>query len=184
MKKGEKIAIIGHNGIGKTTMLKTLLGQINPLSGSISVGERVNPAYFAQEEFASETTPLEKVWAERPDMTKKEVRQALAKCGLKEEHVLKPIRLLSGGEQTKVRLCELIVTRSNVLILDEPTNHLDKDAIEWLTNWIKASDTTVLFVSHDRHFIDQVANVTYELTAGGTKKYKGGYSAYKKQKDH
>ena len=81
--------------------VKTLLGQIKPLSGSISVGERVNPAYFAQEEFASETTPLEKVWAERPDMTRKEVRQALARCGLKEEHVLKPIRLLSGGNKRK-----------------------------------------------------------------------------------
>ena len=84
VKKGEKIAIVGQNGIGKTTILKTLLGQIKPLSGLIFVGDRVNPAYFAQEEFASEITPLEKIWAERPDMTKKEARQALAKCGLKE----------------------------------------------------------------------------------------------------
>ncbi|QWH15995.1 ABC-F family ATP-binding cassette domain-containing protein [Bacillus mycoides] len=152
VKKGEKIAIVGHNGIGKTTMLKTLLGQIKPISGSISVGERVNPAYFAQEEFASETTPLEKVWAERPDMTRKEVRQALAKCGLKEEHVLKPIQLLSGGEQTKVRLCELIVTKSNVLILDEPTNHLDTETKTALQEALKQYKGTVLIVSHEPSF--------------------------------
>ncbi|MDM5191895.1 ABC-F family ATP-binding cassette domain-containing protein [Bacillus hominis] len=154
VKKGEKIAIVGHNGIGKTTMLKTLLGQIKPLGGSISVGERVNPAYFAQEEFASETTPLEKVWAERPDMTKKEVRQALAKCGLKEEHVLKPLCLLSGGEQTKVRLCELIVTKSNVLILDEPTNHLDIETKKALQEALQRYKGTVLIVSHEPSFYE------------------------------
>lgn len=154
VKKGEKIAIVGHNGIGKTTMLKTLLGQIKPLSGSIFVGERVNPAYFAQEEFASEITPLEKVWTERPDMTKKEVRQALAKCGLKEEHVLKPICLLSGGEQTKVRLCELIVTKSNVLILDEPTNHLDIETKIALQEALQQYKGTVLIVSHEPSFYE------------------------------
>ncbi|MGE6402192.1 ABC-F family ATP-binding cassette domain-containing protein [Bacillus cereus] len=154
VKKGEKIAIVGHNGIGKTTMLKTLLGQIKPLSGSISVGERVTPAYFAQEEFASEITPLEKVWTERPDMTKKEVRQALAKCGLKEEHVLKPICLLSGGEQTKVRLCDLIVTKSNVLILDEPTNHLDIETKKALQEALQQYKGTVLIVSHEPSFYE------------------------------
>lgn len=154
VKKGEKIAIIGHNGIGKTTMLKTLLGQIKPLGGSVSVGERVKPAYFAQEEFSSEITALERVWAGRPDMTKKEIRQALAKCGLKEEHVLKPIQLLSGGEQTKVRLCELIVTKSNVLILDEPTNHLDTETKTDLQEALKQYKGTVLIVSHEPSFYE------------------------------
>ena len=154
VKKGEKIAIIGHNGIGKTTMLKTLLGQIKPLSGSVSVGERVKPAYFAQEEFSSEITALERVWAGRPDMTRKEIRQVLAKCGLKEEHVLKPIQLLSGGEQTKVRLCELIVTKSNVLILDEPTNHLDTETKTALQESLKQYKGTVLIVSHEPSFYE------------------------------
>ncbi|WOA57965.1 ABC-F family ATP-binding cassette domain-containing protein [Bacillus mycoides] len=154
VKKGEKIAIIGHNGIGKTTMLKTLLGQIKPLGGSVSVGERVKPAYFAQEEFSSEITALERVWAGRPDMTRKEIRQALAKCGLKEEHVLKPIQLLSGGEQTKVRLCELIVTKSNVLILDEPTNHLDTETKTDLQEALKQYKGTVLIVSHEPSFYE------------------------------
>ncbi|CUB59136.1 putative ABC transporter ATP-binding protein YheS [Bacillus subtilis] len=171
VKKGEKIAIIGHNGIGKTTMLKTLLGQIKPLSGSISVGERVNPAYFAQEEFASETTPLEKVWAERPDMTKKEARQALAKCGLKEEHVLKPIRLLSGGEQTKVRLCELIVTRSNVLILDEPTNHLDIETKKSLQEALQQYKGTVLLVSHEPSFYEAWITKVWNIEEWNAEQY-------------
>ncbi|MCW1241171.1 ABC-F family ATP-binding cassette domain-containing protein [Bacillus pretiosus] len=171
VKKGEKIAIVGHNGIGKTTMLKTLLGQIKPLSGSISVGERVNPAYFAQEEFASETTPLEKVWAERPDMTKKEVRQALAKCGLKEEHVLKPIRLLSGGEQTKVRLCELIVTKSNVLILDEPTNHLDIETKKSLQEALQQYKGTVLLVSHEPSFYEAWITKVWNIEEWDAERY-------------
>lgn len=171
VKKGEKIAIIGHNGIGKTTMLKTLLGQIKPLSGSISVGERVNPAYFAQEEFASETTPLEKVWAERPDMTKKEVRQALAKCGLREEHVLKPIPLLSGGEQTKVRLCELIVTKSNVLILDEPTNHLDIETKKALQEALQRYKGTVLLVSHEPSFYEAWITKVWNIEEWNAEQY-------------
>ncbi|PGH92247.1 ABC transporter ATP-binding protein [Bacillus thuringiensis] len=171
VKKGEKIAVVGHNGIGKTTMLKTLLGQIKPLSGSIFVGERVNPAYFAQEEFASEITPLEKVWAERPDMTKKEVRQALAKCGLKEEHVLKPIRLLSGGEQTKVRLCELIVTKSNVLILDEPTNHLDVETKMALQEALQQYKGTVLIVSHEPSFYESWITKVWNIEDWNAEQY-------------
>ncbi|MED2030417.1 ABC-F family ATP-binding cassette domain-containing protein [Bacillus thuringiensis] len=171
VKKGEKIAVVGHNGIGKTTMLKTLLGQIKPLSGSIFVGERVNPAYFAQEEFASEITPLEKVWAERPDMTKKEVRQVLAKCGLKEEHVLKPIRLLSGGEQTKVRLCELIATKSNVLILDEPTNHLDVETKMALKEALQQYKGTVLIVSHEPSFYESWITKVWNIEEWNAEQY-------------
>ncbi len=152
-------------------MLKTLLGQIKPLSGSIFVGERVNPAYFAQEEFASEITPLEKVWTERPDMTKKEVRQALAKCGLKEEHVLKPIRLLSGGEQTKVRLCELIVTKSNVLILDEPTNHLDVETKMALQEALQQYKGTVLIVSHEPSFYESWITKVWNIEDWNAEQY-------------
>lgn len=171
VKKGEKIAIVGHNGIGKTTMLKTLLGQIKPLSGLVSIGERVNPAYFAQEEFASEITPLEKVWAERPDMTRKEVRQALAKCGLKEEHVLKPICLLSGGEQTKVRLCELIVMKSNVLILDEPTNHLDIETKQALQEALQQYKGTVLIVSHEPSFYEAWITKVWSIEEWNVEQY-------------
>lgn len=152
-------------------MLKTLLGQIKPLSGLVSIGERVNPAYFAQEEFASEITPLEKVWAERPDMTRKEVRQALAKCGLKEEHVLKPICLLSGGEQTKVRLCELIVMKSNVLILDEPTNHLDIETKQALQEALQQYKGTVLIVSHEPSFYEAWITKVWSIEEWNVEQY-------------
>ncbi|KFN03769.1 ABC transporter ATP-binding protein [Bacillus clarus] len=155
VKKGEKIAIVGHNGIGKTTILKTLLGKIKPLNGSVYIGERVKPAYFAQEEFATEITAVERIWSGRPDMTRKEIRQALAKCGLKEEHILKPSHSLSGGEQTKVRLCELIVSKSNVLVLDEPTNHLDIETKEALQEALNRYKGTILIVSHEPSFYEK-----------------------------
>ena len=155
IKRGEKIAIVGYNGIGKTTMLKTLLGYLQPLSGTVQIGERVNPAYFAQEEFASEQTPLEEVWSLRPDMTQKQIRQALARCGLTEEHILQPLCSLSGGEQTKVRLCELMLTESNVLVLDEPTNHLDIRAKDALKKALMEYEGTVLLVSHEPDFYEE-----------------------------
>ncbi|MGG0237917.1 ABC-F family ATP-binding cassette domain-containing protein [Bacillus rhizoplanae] len=155
VKRGEKIAIVGYNGIGKTTMLKTLLGHLQPLSGVVKIGERVNPAYFAQEEFASEQTPIEEIWSLRPDMTQKEIRQALARCGLTEEHIGQPLCSLSGGEQTKVRLCELMLTESNVLVLDEPTNHLDIRAKETLKEALMQYEGTILLVSHEPDFYEE-----------------------------
>lgn len=155
IKRGEKIAIIGYNGIGKTTMLKTLLGYLHPLSGTVQIGERVNPAYFAQEEFATEQTPLEEVWSLRPDMTQKQIRQSLARCGLTEEHILQPLCSLSGGEQTKVRLCELMLKESNVLVLDEPTNHLDVRAKEALKQALMEYEGTILLVSHEPDFYEE-----------------------------
>ncbi|WP_459502144.1 ABC-F family ATP-binding cassette domain-containing protein [Bacillus sp. C1] len=154
VKRGEKIAIVGHNGIGKTTMLKTLLGQLEPISGAVRIGERVQPAYFAQEEFAAEITPLEQVWSTRPDMTQKEIRQALAKCGLQADHIRQLLCSLSGGEQTKVRLCELMLARSNFLILDEPTNHLDVYAKEALGEALQNYQGTILLVSHEPSFYE------------------------------
>lgn len=163
VKRGEKIAIVGHNGIGKTTMLKTLLGQLKPLSGTVSIGERVHPAYFAQEEFVEEITPLEQVWSGRPDMTQKEIRQSLARCGLKEEHIRQPLHLLSGGEQTKARLCELMLKRSNVLILDEPTNHLDVYAKGALEEALQNYQGTVLLVSHEPSFYESWVTRVWDL---------------------
>ena len=163
VKRGEKVAIVGHNGIGKTTMLKTLLGQLEPLSGAVRIGERVQTAYFAQEEFAAEISPLEQVWSGRPDMTQKEIRQSLARCGLKEEHIRQPLHLLSGGEQTKVRLCEIMLTRSNVLILDEPTNHLDVYAKEALEEALQNYQGTVLLVSHEPSFYESWVTRVWNL---------------------
>ncbi|MCR8997250.1 ABC-F family ATP-binding cassette domain-containing protein [Brevibacillus halotolerans] len=152
--RGEKIAIVGYNGIGKSTMLRTLLGYLQPLRGSVRIGERVKPAYFSQEGSASNQTPLEQVWSLRPDLTQKEIRQALARSGLSEQHIRQKVCLLSGGEQAKVRLCELMLTNSNVLVLDEPTNHLDTGAKEAFKEALKQYEGTILLVSHEPAFYE------------------------------
>jgi ATPase subunit of ABC transporter with duplicated ATPase domains len=152
IKRGEKIAIIGHNGIGKSTMLKTLLGYLKPLGGTVQLNDRVKAAFFAQEELDSKETPLERLWSIRPDLTQREIRQELARSGLTEQHIRQPLCSLSGGEQAKVRLCELILTNSNVLVLDEPTNHLDIYAKEAFKEALKKYTGTVLLVSHEPAF--------------------------------
>jgi len=154
IRRGDKIAVSGYNGIGKSTMLKTLLGYLQPLQGSVQLGERVKAAYFAQEETASSETPLEQIASLRPDMTQKEIRQKLAMCGLTDKHIREPIRALSGGEQAKVRLCELMVTSSNVLVLDEPTNHLDARAKEAFKEALRQYKGTIVLVSHEPAFYE------------------------------
>ncbi|BFH70456.1 ABC transporter ATP-binding protein [Paenibacillus dendritiformis] len=163
VKRGEKIAIVGSNGIGKSTMLKTLLGLIPALGGTVQFGDRVAAAYFAQEEQPPEHSPLEHLSALRPDMTLKDFRRLLAQSGLTEKHIRKPIRLLSGGEQAKVRLCALMLTDSNVLVLDEPTSHLDVRAKEAFHDALRKYAGTILLVSHEpdfyRNWVSQVWNV-------------------------
>lgn len=160
--RGEKIAIVGHNGIGKSTLLKTFLGYLPPLGGKVRLGEQVKPAYFAQEETGHKQTitPLEWVWSYRPDLTQKEIRQKLAMSGLQEKHVHKSYHSLSGGEQAKVRLTELMLSESNLLVLDEPTNHLDLSAKEALKEALKNYQGTILLVSHEPEFYqDWVTNI-------------------------
>jgi ATPase subunit of ABC transporter with duplicated ATPase domains len=153
LNRGEKVAIIGHNGIGKSTTLKTLIGEISPISGTITFGQQVKPAYFSQEWNTITTeTPIEYIWSLHPKMTQKEVRQSLARCGLKTEHIFQPLNTLSGGEQTRVRLCQLMLEDSNWLILDEPTNHLDVQAKDALSKAIKEYEGTVIVVSHEPDF--------------------------------
>ncbi|HET7577690.1 MAG TPA: ABC-F family ATP-binding cassette domain-containing protein [Bacillales bacterium] len=153
LERGEKAAIVGRNGIGKTTTLKTLLGELPVLEGEVKLGDRVQPAYFEQEAASrAEHSALQEVWSEYPDLTQKEVRQMLARCGLKSEHIFQPMKALSGGEQTKVRLCKLMLADSNWLVLDEPTNHLDVEAQEALQEALTDYPGTVLVVSHDPAF--------------------------------
>lgn len=152
IKRGEKIAITGHNGIGKSTMLKTLLGNIAPLSGSIQMGDGVHAAYYAQEHEASQETPLEHLWSYRPDLTQKEIRQTLASAGLTDKHIRRSISMLSGGEQAKVWLSKLMLTPGNVLVLDEPTNHLDVNAKESLKDALSKYTGTIVLVSHEPDF--------------------------------
>lgn len=154
VKRGDKIAMVGYNGIGKSTMLKTLLGHLPPLGGAVQLGERVKAAYFAQEETAPGQTPLDLLLAMRQDLTQKDIRKLLAMSGLTEAHIRQPVRSLSGGEQAKVRLCRLMLTDSNLLVLDEPANHLDVRAKEAFKAALKEYKGTILLVSHEPEFYE------------------------------
>ena len=153
MERNQKIAICGVNGLGKSTLLKTILGQIKPLTGTIERGDYLQIGYFEQEAIEDTgRTALEEIWSTYPGMTNYEVRQALAFCGLTNEHITSQMVVLSGGENAKVRLCKLMMDPANWLILDEPTNHLDVDAKAELKRALTAFKGTVLLVSHEPEF--------------------------------
>lgn len=154
VERGDKIAIVGCNGVGKSTLLKTILGKIPPLSGAVTLGDFLFPAYFEQEVKAKGITPIDDVWNEYPHLDQHQVRAALARCGLKNEHITRPLNQLSGGEQAKVRLCKLMMTESNWLLFDEPTNHLDITAKEELKRAMKAFKGTILLVCHEPDFYE------------------------------
>ena len=154
-ERNQKVAIIGANGIGKTTLLKSLLGIIPPISGSVERGDYIELGYFEQEVAAgNRQTPLEAVWDAFPALNQAEVRAALARCGLTSKHIESQIQVLSGGEQAKVRFCLLMNHENNVLVLDEPTNHLDVDAKEELKRALKAYKGSVLMVCHEPDFYE------------------------------
>jgi ATPase subunit of ABC transporter with duplicated ATPase domains len=170
LKKGEKVAITGYNGIGKSTTLKTFIGELSPLNGTVSIGQNVKPSYFAQEwNVTSEQTPLEYIWSLHEKMTQKEVRQALARSGLKTEHIYQPLNSLSGGEQTRVRLCQLMLEPNNCLILDEPTNHLDFQAKESLADALEKYEGTIIVVSHEPEFYKSWVTQVWDLEQWQTK---------------
>jgi ATPase subunit of ABC transporter with duplicated ATPase domains len=157
---GQKLAITGFNGIGKTTFLKTVCGLIPSLSGKYSFADKISIGYYEQESKWEnpEFTPLQFMKDLYPTLTDKELRGHLSRCGLKSEHAMQKLSTLSGGEQAKVKLCKLILKPYNVLILDEPTNHLDVNAIEQLKKAIKQFEGSVLFVSHSKQFCSEVAD--------------------------
>ena len=168
MERGQKIALVGTNGIGKTTLLKSILGLIPSLSGSCELGENLEIGYFEQEvKGENKTTCIDEIWQEFPSFTQYEVRSALAKCGLTTKHIESQVRVLSGGEQAKVRLCKLINRDTNILLLDEPTNHLDIESREALENALSDYDGTMIMVSHDRYFINKLADRILYLTPNG-----------------
>ncbi|WP_409270206.1 ABC-F family ATP-binding cassette domain-containing protein [Neobacillus sp. SCS-31] len=154
IEKGEKIAIIGCNGVGKSTLLKTMLGKIPPLGGKIEHGDFLFPSYFEQEVRAMDITPIDDVWNEFPNLDQHQVRAALARCGLKNEHISRPLSQLSGGEQAKVRLCKLMMHESNWILFDEPTNHLDVTAKEELQRALKNYKGTIVLVCHEPDFYE------------------------------
>lgn len=170
MERGSKIALTGSNGIGKTTLLKSILGLIKPLEGEIELGDYLEIGYFEQEMDQSvDTTCLEEIWEEFPGLSQYEVRSALAKCGLTTKHIESKVRVLSGGEQAKVRLCKLINRPSNLLVLDEPTNHLDVDAKAELKRALMAYKGSILMVCHEPDFYEDWATAVWDCTQWTTK---------------
>lgn len=170
MERGQKIALVGANGIGKSTLLKSLLGLIPAVSGTVERGEFQEIGYFEQEVKESNgNTCIEEIWNEFPSYTQFEVRAALAKCGLTTKHIESKITVLSGGEKAKVRLCKIINRDSNILVLDEPTNHLDVDAKDELKRALKAYKGTVLLISHEPEFYRDVVTETWNCENWTTK---------------
>lgn len=170
MDRGQKIALTGANGIGKTTLIRSIMGLNKPISGKVEHGEQIFSGYFEQEmKEANYNTCIEEVWETFPAYTQYEIRAALAKCGLTTKHIESKILVLSGGEQAKVRLCKLINKESNLLILDEPTNHLDVDAKEELKRALKAYKGSILLISHEPEFYREVATEIWNCEEWTTK---------------
>jgi len=171
MERGDKIALVGANGIGKTTLLKSILGLIPAISGTVTLGDYLYIGYFEQEMAPGNTnTCLEELWKEYPGYTQYEIRSALAKCGLTTKHIESQVRVLSGGEQAKVRLCKLINRETNILLLDEPTNHLDVDAKEELRRALKAFKGSILIICHEPEFYEGLVTKVWDCSQWSTKK--------------
>lgn len=170
MERGQKVALVGANGLGKTTLLKSLIGELKPLSGEVNLGDYQEIGYFEQEGMAgNRNTCIEEYWKEFPSCTQYEVRAALAKCGLTTKHIESMVMVLSGGEAAKVRLAKLINRETNILILDEPTNHLDVEAKEELKRALKEYKGTILLVCHEPEFYKDVVTEIWNCEDWTTK---------------
>lgn len=170
MERNSKVVLTGANGIGKTTLLKSILGLIKPISGEVEQGDYLEIGYFEQEiKEDIETTCLEEIWNEFPGFTQYEARSALAKCGLTTNHIESKVKVLSGGEQAKVRLCKVINRPSNILVLDEPTNHLDVVAKEELKRALQEYKGSILMVCHEPEFYDGLATDVWDCSKWTTR---------------
>ena len=170
MERGEKLVLTGANGIGKTTLLKSILGLIPVLGGSVELGDYLEIGYFEQEMSQDiETTCLEELWQEFPAYSQYEARSALAKCGLTTKHIESKVKVLSGGEQAKLRLCKLVNHQSNLLVLDEPTNHLDVDAKDELKRALQEYRGSILMVCHEPEFYEGLATKVWDCSKWTTR---------------
>lgn len=170
MERGQKIVLTGANGIGKSTLIKSLLGLIKPFDGSIHKGDYLNIGYFEQEARKDNSNScIEEVWEAFPSFTQYEIRAALAKCGLTTKHIESKVMVLSGGEQAKVRLCKIINAESNLLVLDEPTNHLDVEAKDELKRALKAYKGSILMCCHEPEFYQDIATDIWNCESWTTK---------------
>ncbi|MBF8982767.1 ABC-F family ATP-binding cassette domain-containing protein [Lutibacter sp. B2] len=170
LERGKKIALKGVNGLGKSTLLKTLIGSIKPYDGEVLLGDYLEIGYFEQESSRDNSnTAMEEIWSEYPSLSSHEVRQALARCGLTTDHITSQMRVLSGGEAAKVRLCKIMLKNINFLVLDEPTNHLDVDAKAELKKAIMEFKGTVLLVSHEPEFYMDIIHEVWNIEDWTTK---------------
>lgn len=170
MERGQKIALVGANGLGKTTLLRSILGEIKSIAGHVELGDYLHIGYFEQEiKEANYSTCIEEVWKDFPSFNQYEVRSALAKCGLTTKHIESKIVVLSGGEQAKVRLCKLINKETNILILDEPTNHLDVDAKDELKRALKEYGGSMLLICHEPEFYNDIVSDVWNCETWTTK---------------
>lgn len=184
LKRGDKVALIGENGRGKTTLFKIILNMMKADKGLTILGRNVEVGYYDQEQsdLNMNNTILDEVWDAFPELTTSDVRGALAAFLFKGEEVFKNISLLSGGEKCRINLLKLMLAKSNLLLLDEPTNHLDILSREALEDAIMSYDGTLMVISHDRYFLNKVINKIYELNADGIKEFLGNYSYYSEKK--
>ena len=170
LERGQKVALTGANGIGKTTLIKSILGLIEPLKGKCELGENLAVGYFEQEgDGTNKNTCIDEIWEEFPSYTQYQVRSALAKCGLTTKHIESQVRVLSGGEQAKVRLCKILNRETNVLMLDEPTNHLDVDAKDSLKQALKEYKGALLLICHEPEFYQDIVQEVWDCSKWTTK---------------
>ncbi|WP_409252638.1 ABC-F family ATP-binding cassette domain-containing protein [Bacillus sp. SCS-153A] len=184
LSKGDSVALVGPNGVGKSTLLKTLIKRLQPIEGTFTFGSNVSIGYYDQEqaELSSNKTVLNELWDEYPMKDEKDIRTVLGNFLFSGEDVLKPVTALSGGEKARLALSKLMLQKANLLILDEPTNHLDLDSKEVLESALIHYPGTILFVSHDRYFINRIATKVIELSAEDATEFLGDYDYYLQKK--
>lgn len=184
LQRGDRVALVGPNGVGKSTLLKTIVGQLEPLTGEILLGANVKIGYYEQEQtqLHLDKTVLTELWDEYPLMNEKDIRTILGNFLFSGDDVLRPVSELSGGEKARLALAKLMMEKANFLLLDEPTNHLDLDSKEVLESALMDYPGTILFVSHDRYFINKIATQVFEMQTNQTKLYLGNYDYYLEKK--
>ncbi|GAB3047049.1 ABC-F family ATP-binding cassette domain-containing protein [Virgibacillus ainsalahensis] len=184
VNRGERIALVGPNGVGKTTLLKIIMGVLKPKDGTIQIGTNVQIGYYDQEQanLTSSKTVLQELWDEYPNVNEKDIRTVLGNFLFSGDDVLKPVQALSGGEKARLALAKLMMQKANLLILDEPTNHLDIDSKEVLEAALTDFPGTIIFVSHDRYFINKITDQVAEMQQDGITIYLGDYDYYIEKK--